>query len=142
LGLRIGDRPKELGGATVGEALLAVHRSYLRILEPLLDAGLVNALSHITGGGFRDNIPRVLPPGVAARLLRRAWEPNPIFRFLVEKGNVPEDDAYRTFNMGIGMVVIVKRENEERAASLLRERGEDVVRLGEVVAGNRDVLWA
>ena len=131
LHLEIGDRPSELGGATVGEALLAIHRSYLRALTPLLDAGLVNALSHITGGGFRDNIPRVLPMGVAVRLSRRAWEPNPIFRFIVEKGNVPAEDAYRTFNMGIGMVVIVKRENEERAAAALREgRGCDSPRRG------------
>jgi phosphoribosylformylglycinamidine cyclo-ligase len=142
LGLKLGDRPKELEGQTVGEALLAIHRSYLRVLEPLLDAGSVAALSHITGGGFRDNIPRVLPPGVAVRLDRSAWKPNPIFRLLVERGPVPLEDAFRTFNMGIGMVVIVKRDRAEEAAAALRERGEEVVALGEVVGGNRDVLWA
>jgi len=141
LGLGIDDRPKELGGTTVGEALLAVHRPYLRILEPLLEARLIRGLSHITGGGFRDNIPRVLPEGCSVRLRRSSWTPPPLFQLLVERGNVPGDDAYRTLNMGIGMVVIVRPEDEAAARRLLAERGEEVIELGEVVTGNREVLW-
>lgn len=141
LRLRIDSRPPALGGATVGEALLAVHRSYLGALWPLLEEGRVHALSHITGGGFRDNIPRVLPQGVAVRLDRGAWTPPPLFRFLVEEGKVPNDDAYRTFNMGVGMVMVVDAGDSDRLSESLRERGETVFAIGEVVAGNREVLW-
>ncbi len=141
LGLGIDDRPAELEGASVGEALLAVHRSYLRVLEPLLDAKLVHALTHVTGGGFRDNVPRVLPPGCAVRLDAGAWTAPPIFRFLVEKGRIPQDDAFRTFNMGLGMLVIVGSREFETAVAMLRERGEEAIPVGEVTAGNGEVVW-
>jgi phosphoribosylformylglycinamidine cyclo-ligase len=141
LGLRLDSRPPELGGVNLRDALLAIHRPYLRVLAPLLDAGLVTGLSHITGGGFLDNLPRVLPAGTAVELSRRSWEPPPLFRFLVEKGNVPVDDAYRTFNMGIGMVVIVEAARAKEATARLQEAGEDVVDLGRVVRGNREVVW-
>jgi len=142
LGLTLDSKPAELGGVSVKDALLAVHRPYLKVLWPLLEAKLVTGLSHITGGGFPDNIPRVLPPGVAVSLSKRSWEPPPLFRFLVEKGSVPAEDAYRTFNMGIGMVVIVRAATASTAIAMLRESGEDVVELGQVVRGNREVLWS
>src|SRR5918998_439951 len=93
-------------GATVGEALLAPHLSYLRPLEGLLDTGLVKALAHITGGGLLENIPRVLPSGTAVELKRDSWPVPPIFEVMQELGNVAEPEMYRTFNMGVGMVVI------------------------------------
>ena len=91
---------------TVADALLAVHRSYLRVIEPLLaEPGLVKGLAHITGGGITDNLPRIFPAGVGARIDRRAWEVPALFRFLGESGQVPVDDMYRSFNMGIGLIV-------------------------------------
>jgi phosphoribosylformylglycinamidine cyclo-ligase len=141
LKLSVSDRPSDLGGASVGEALLEVHRSYLGPLGPLLQAGLVRALCHITGGGFADNLPRVLPEGTVAALRRSAWSPPAIFQLLVREGDVPLEDAYRTWNMGIGMIVFVRPEDAERAEALLRERGESAIAIGEVVPGDRGVAW-
>jgi len=140
--LAVDAKPTELGGTTVADALLAVHRSYLRPIRLLLEARLVRALCHVTGGGFADNLPRVLPAGTAVRLVRSSWTPPLLFRFLVEKGRVPVDDAYRTWNMGIGMIVAVRAAEAARAAELLREQGEDPVVIGEVIAGDRTVDWA
>jgi phosphoribosylformylglycinamidine cyclo-ligase len=101
-------------GGTVADVLLARHRCYLRELEPLLDAELVHAMAHITGGGLTDNVPRVLPEGLGARIDRSALRPLPVFRYMMEKGSVPRDDMLRTFNMGVGMVVIVAPEDSAR----------------------------
>jgi phosphoribosylformylglycinamidine cyclo-ligase len=120
---------------TLGDELLKVHRSYLGEVMPLLDEGLVKSMAHITGGGLPDNLPRVIPDGTAIRIRRDAWEVPPIFRHLRELGPVPEDDCYRTFNMGIGMVLIVAPEAEDR----VRERLGHAVTIGEVVAGDRTV---
>jgi phosphoribosylformylglycinamidine cyclo-ligase len=141
LKLKIDDRPKELGGPSVGEALLAVHRSYLAAISPLLQRNLVRAMAHITGGGFMDNIPRVLPKNVSVELRKSAWTPPPLFRFLVEKGRVPEDDAYRALNMGIGMVIIVRAADLNEVQSALRSLGEHPVEIGRVVEGDRRVVW-
>jgi len=141
LKLKLSDRPKGLEGASVEEALLAVHRSYLKIVAPLLDAKIVHALCHITGGGFADNLPRVLPPGAAIRLRRDAWKPPALFRFLVDEGRVPLDDAYRTLNMGIGMIVVVAEQDVARATELLARAGETAAPIGVVVEGDRVVTW-
>lgn len=141
LGLSVDSKPAELGGTTIGDALLAVHRCYLPILTPLLEAGVIQAMSHITGGGFRDNIPRVLTPGTSVRLRANSWPVPPLFKFLVEKGQVPFDDAYRTFNMGIGMVVMVRPADLDRAKTLLASAGEEIFEIGEVVAGDGQVIW-
>jgi phosphoribosylformylglycinamidine cyclo-ligase len=133
-GLAADTRLDELGG-TVGDALLAVHRSYLGDLGPLLDADLVHAMAHITGGGLVDNVPRVLPEGCAARIERGVLPVPPIFRLLAERGPVPVKECDRAFNMGVGMVVIVAADDE--AAAL--ERLPDAARIGEVVAGDRAV---
>ena len=133
-------------GTTVGAALLATHRSYLPVLAPLLaDAAIapsIRGLAHITGGGITDNLPRVLPDGVAARISRSAWEVPPLFTFLQRGGDVPEADMLRTFNMGVGMIVAVAREDLERVTDALGRAGESRVwRIGEAIEGAREVEY-
>lgn len=141
LGLGVDSRVPELG-TTVGDALLAVHRSYLRAIEPLLAVdGLVLGLAHITGGGITDNLPRILPPGVGAAIDRRAWRVPAIFEFLRTAGRVPLDDMYRSFNMGIGLIVACRSADAERVKALLEEAGEAPCIIGELVAGDRRVRY-
>lgn len=134
-------------GTTVGDALLAPHRSYLPILRPLLGlrsaapggGPLVKGLAHITGGGITDNLPRILPAGTAARIDARCWQRPPIFDLLQARGEVPRDDMYRAFNMGIGMIVACARED---APVALRALGEDgAVPIGRVEAGTGGVRY-
>jgi phosphoribosylformylglycinamidine cyclo-ligase len=139
MGHRVDTRVDALG-TTVGDALLAPHRGYLAALEPLLDRGKVRALSHITGGGFPGNIPRVLPEGLGARIRRGSWEILPIFKLIQAGGAVSEDEMFRTFNMGIGMVVIVAPEDLHEAEHSLERRGETTHVIGTVVSGAGVVL--
>ena len=97
-------------GSTVGEALLQTHQSFLRPLEGLLDSGLIKGLAHITGGGFLENIPRILPEGVSVEINRGAWPELAIFGLMQKLGNVDEKEMFRTFNMGIGMIVICSEQ--------------------------------
>ncbi len=106
-GFEPSDHVEELGG-TIADILLAKHRCYLPELEPHLDSGAIHALAHITGGGLTDNIPRVLPEGCGVRIDLGQLRPLPVFRYLMEKGNVEEREMLRAFNMGVGMVVIAK----------------------------------
>ena len=129
-------------GVTVGDELLRCHRSYGSVVAPLLAAGVVKGLAHITGGGLTENVPRVLPPGTAARVNREAWTVPPVFRFLQQNGQVPDDDMYRTFNMGIGMIVVLAPESLSSARAALREAGEvGAVEIGEVFEGDRQVVY-
>ncbi len=98
-------------GSTVGEALLATHASFLPQIVPLLDSGVIKGLVHITGGGFLENIPRILPDGVSVEIQRGTWPELPIFGMMQRLGNVETQEMFRTFNMGIGMVVVCSREN-------------------------------
>jgi phosphoribosylformylglycinamidine cyclo-ligase len=139
LGHRVETRLPELGG-TVGEALLAPHRSYLAALEPLLERDKVRALAHITGGGFPGNIPRVLPEGRGALLRRGSWEVPPIFRLIQKGGSVSDEEMERTFNMGIGMVVVVSPGDLHEVEHSLERRGEPSFVIGSVVKG-RGVSW-
>jgi phosphoribosylformylglycinamidine cyclo-ligase len=142
LGLRVDSQVPELG-TTVGDALLAVHRSYLRCLEPLLDQpGLVRGLAHITGGGITDNLPRIFPEGLGARIDRRAWEVPRLFQFLWKAGGVPEDDMYRSFNMGIGLIIACRAADADRISSRLTALGERPAIIGEMVAGERAVTYS
>ena len=127
----------ELGGVTLGEALLWPHRCYAPAILPLLDLSPtpVKAMAHITGGGFMDNIPRVLPPGVGVRVERGAWEVPPLFRLIQTAGGVSEAEMFRVFNMGIGFVLSVPADAAEDTLARLRASGETACRLGEVVAG-------
>jgi phosphoribosylformylglycinamidine cyclo-ligase len=118
-------------GTTVGEALLQPHRSYLSLVSRLLekDAGWVKGMAHITGGGLTDNLPRILPSGLGARIRRDRWTAPPIFRLLQREGEVPDHDMFRTFNMGIGMVVVTSRES---ADLVLANSESDAIVIGEV----------
>jgi len=134
LGYTVDTHLAELG-TTVGQALLAPHLSYLAALEPLITRGRIRALAHITGGGFPGNIPRVLPKGLAAKIRRSAWTVPPLFRIIGEGGSVPEDEMFRTFNMGIGMIVVVAPEHLHEVEHSLERRGEVSHLLGSVVPG-------
>jgi len=146
LELQLDARPAELEGTTVEDALLAPHRSYLASIGPLLDDGLVAALAHITGGGLVDNLPRVLGRHDAV-IDRGSWEPPALFRFLCAAGDVSPDEAYRVFNMGVGMVVLVDPARADEVEGRLRDAGESVFRIGTVEAGTGEpgpgcVRWA
>ena len=138
-GFQLGDRPDELGGASVGDALLAVHRSYLRTCLPLVQSGRLTAMAHITGGGLPDNVPRVLPKGTAARIDTRGIPKLPICNLIVQRGKVERSEAWRVLNMGVGMVLFVRPEHREPVIAQLRELGEVAFPLGEVVAGEQNV---
>jgi phosphoribosylformylglycinamidine cyclo-ligase len=141
LGLKVDSHVPELG-ETVGSTLLRPHRSYLRIVQPLLDAGVVKGLAHITGGGITDNLPRILPDGTAARIDRRAWQVPALFRWLQTAGQVPIDDAYRTFNMGIGLIVGVAAADAAATLDRLKVAGEtEATVIGTIVPGIRGVEY-
>ncbi|HEY3384113.1 MAG TPA: phosphoribosylformylglycinamidine cyclo-ligase [Vicinamibacterales bacterium] len=141
LGLGVDSVVAELG-TTIGEALLAVHRSYLRVIEPLLDEDdLVRGLAHITGGGITDNLPRIFPAGVGGVIDRRAWDVPPLFEFLGKAGQVPADDMYRSFNMGIGLIVACRAQDADRLLAALRASGEQPRVIGELVRGDRLVRY-
>ena len=126
-------------GRTLGEELLTPHRCYAPAVLPLLDRFDVHAMAHITGGGFYDNIPRVLPAGTGAVVERRMWNPPAVFQYIQSVGNVSDHEMYRTLNMGIGMVLIVPREQAVAATDALNTAGESAVLLGEVVRGSHEV---
>lgn len=126
-------------GKTLGEELLAPHRCYAPAILPLLKEFDIHAMAHITGGGFYDNIPRALPPDCQAIVERRAWTPAPIFRLIQELGVVPDNEMFRTFNMGIGMVLIVPAEQAMAIAESLTASGEDAALIGTVLRGSREV---
>jgi phosphoribosylformylglycinamidine cyclo-ligase len=134
LGLTVETYRSELG-STVGEALLAPHRCYLAAVEPLLERRKVKALAHITGGGFPGNIPRVLPDGLAASIRTSAWRVPSIFRLIQSAADVAEAEMYRTFNMGIGMVVVVSPGDLHEVEHSLERRGETSCLVGTVVKG-------
>lgn len=139
--LGIHDHLPELGGG-IGDALLRPHRSYLTPVLPLVHDGLVHGMAHITGGGLTDNVPRVLPAGTAARIDRGTWDVPPLFAWLVRKGEVPDADAWRTFNMGIGLVLVVPAGEVNHVLERLAETGESEARvIGEIVAGDGTVQY-
>jgi len=140
-GLALDSRVDELGG-TVGEVLLREHRSYLAALSRPVAEGKLRALAHITGGGLSDNVPRILPPGLAARIHTDRWTVPPLFRFLQEAGGIERDEMLRTFNMGIGMVAVAAPEDAAELERHLEACGERRFRIGEVVAGDGRVIYA
>lgn len=126
---------------TVADELLAVHRCYLEPVWPLLEHGWVHAMAHITGGGLTDNLPRVLPDGLQAAIKVGCWDVPQVFRILAEKGQVPEDDMWRTFNLGVGMVLAVPPKCLEKVLTSLRESGYPGFPMGNVVKGNEGVVY-
>ena len=128
-------------GCSVGEELLKIHRCYLKEVWPLLEKGLIQAIAHITGGGLTDNLPRVMPKNLRAVIKVGAWEIPPLFKILAERGEVPEDDLWRTFNMGVGMVLIVRPKHLKKALESLNDAGCRGFPLGNVVKGERSVEY-
>jgi phosphoribosylformylglycinamidine cyclo-ligase len=129
-------------GTTVADALLAPHRSYLRLIGPLLERGLPKGLAHITGGGMTDNLPRVLPEGCAAEVNVHAWKQPPIFQLLQQRGRVSSEEMFRVFNMGIGLVVMCAAGAAERIIDAIAGAGEpDAKQIGSVVSGDRFVRY-
>jgi phosphoribosylformylglycinamidine cyclo-ligase len=138
-GFGVDTRVDELG-QTVGEALLQPHASYLPALDGLLDRGLIKGLAHITGGGLTENVPRILPAGTAVRVERGTWPVLPVFDVMRKLGNVADAEMFRTFNMGVGMVVIADANDAEAIKAHLKERGDAVYEIGRVTAGDREVV--
>jgi phosphoribosylformylglycinamidine cyclo-ligase len=120
-------------GCTLGEELLKVHRSYLKPIRKLAAVGLLKVAAHITGGGITGNLPRVLPPGTAARIDTGAWQTPPVVELLRRIGNVPEPDYRRTFNLGVGMILVISRRKAVHAARALETLREPFFRIGTVV---------
>jgi phosphoribosylformylglycinamidine cyclo-ligase len=126
-------------GSTIGAALLQPHVSYLPALDNLLNANLIKGLAHITGGGLLENIPRILPEATSVSIKRGSWPVLPIFKVMQEIGNIEDAEMYRTFNMGVGMVVVAAADKAETIKTDLGRRGQPVYEIGNVVEGNREV---
>jgi phosphoribosylformylglycinamidine cyclo-ligase len=133
------DDPLPGTGRRVADALLAVHRSYLRPVAALMARVPVQGMAHITGGGFPDNVPRVLPDGVSAKIDRSSWRVPPLFTFIREHGGVDRDEMYRVFNMGIGYVIMVREHDAGRALDVLRRAGSRPVVIGRIMRGSEPV---
>lgn len=125
-----------------GEELMKSHKSYWPVLRKLIDAELVHAMAHITGGGITDNLPRVLPKGAAAIVEMGTWPVLPVFAHLQKLGDVPQDEMMRTFNMGIGMVLVVPAKKFKRVQGLVEKQGEKAYLIGRIVKGDRKVLYS
>ena len=122
-------------GTALGAELLRTHRNYAPLVQPLLEAGLVKGLVHLTGGGYPGNIPRILPPGTGVSIDPGAWPAEPIFTFLAERGRIDRAEMFRTFNMGLGFLLIAAPRDAEEIRARLRQTGEEAYPAGRVVAG-------
>ena len=132
----------ELGGKSLGQTLLTPTRIYVKSILALMEQVTVKSVSHITGGGFYENIPRSLPKGMSAKIREADVPVLPIFDLIQAKGNIPRREMFNTFNMGIGMTVVVAKEEADQAMAALQAAGETPVRLGEIVPGDEGViLW-
>ena len=129
-------------GSTLGECLLTPTKIYVKAVMKLLDAVNVKAISHITGGGFYENIPRSLPNGISVKIERNAVQVLPIFNVIQSVGKIPERDMFNTFNMGVGMTVVVDKNDVDKAIAAIRAAGEDAYVLGELVNGDDGVIIA
>lgn len=130
----------ELNGASLGETLLTPTKIYVKPILALLDAVKVKAISHITGGGFYENIPRSLPKGASAEIDRSSLRILPIFDYLAKKGNIPERDMFNTYNMGVGMSVVVSKQDADKALEILHANGEEAYIMGEIVKSDEGVV--
>ena len=130
----------ELSGRSVAETLLTPTRIYVKAILSLIESVDVKGISHITGGGFYENIPRSIPKGLGARINKSAVKVLPIFELIAKEGNIPERDMYNTFNMGVGMSVVVPAEQVDRAIEVLRAQGEDAYVIGEIVESEDGVI--
>ncbi|MBQ9047292.1 MAG: phosphoribosylformylglycinamidine cyclo-ligase [Solobacterium sp.] len=130
---------EELGG-TLGDTLLTPTKIYVKPVLAAIAGAEVHGISHITGGGFYENVPRAIPDGFCAKIDQNAVRVLPIFKLLQEKGNIPERDMYNTFNMGVGMTMIVSPDTAEAAVKILQENGIDAYVIGEIVRGDEKVV--
>ena len=130
----------ELGGKSLGETLLTPTKIYVKPMLALFDEIKVKGVSHITGGGFYENIPRSIPDGYGAKIKKSDVRVLPIFNLIREKGKISERDMFNTFNMGVGMTVIVDKKDEQRAIEILKNHGEDAYVLGEIVKSEDKVI--
>jgi len=128
----IEDKPDILRGAPIGEALLRVHRSYLKPIRTLLTAAVVHAFVHVTGGGIPGNTARIIPEGLHFEVDYEAWQRPALFRLIQQVGAVPEEDMRRTFNLGLGLIALVPEAHAEAALAVLKALGEEPLRIGRV----------
>lgn len=141
-GCSVSDTPPELSGMSLGDVLLSPHRVYAPAILPILEetgTGVIKGMAHITGGGFYDNIPRILPADCSVSVDRRNWSIPPIFTLIQQYGNVPDPEMFRTFNMGIGMTLIVERDSSLEVIERLNRAGEIASLIGEVYRGVHEV---
>ena len=131
---------EELGGKSIGETLLTPTKIYVKPILALLDEVQVKGISHITGGGFYENIPRSIPDGLGARVQKSSVKILPIFDLIAKRGGISERDMFNTFNMGVGMCVAVAKENVQKALEILKANGEDAYVIGEIVRSDSGVI--
>ena len=131
---------EELGGKSIGETLLTPTKIYVRPMLALFEAITVKAVSHITGGGFYENIPRSLPDGLGAKIAKSDVKVLPIFDLIAKRGNISEKDMFNTFNMGVGMSIVVAKEDAEKAIEILKTNGEDAYIIGEIIKSENGVV--
>ena len=130
---------EELGGKSIGETLLTPTKIYVKPMLALFEQVKVKGVSHITGGGFYENIPRSIPDGLCAKIEKSAVRVLPIFDLIAKVGNIPERDMFNTFNMGVGMSVVVAKEDADKALEILRANGEDAYVIGEIIAAEEKI---
>ena len=129
----------ELGGKSVGETLLTPTKIYVKPVLARLEKVKVKGISHITGGGFYENIPRSIPDGLGAKIDRSSIRVLPIFDLIAKTGNISEHDMFNTFNMGVGMSITVSAEDAETALKILRDSGEDAYVIGEIISSDEKI---
>ena len=130
----------ELGGKSLGETLLTPTRIYVKAIKALLKEGVdIHAISHITGGGFYENVPRMMTEGLTAQIKLDSFPRLPIFDLIEKKGGIPERDMYNTFNMGIGMILALPAQQAAQALEILKAAGEQAYQIGQVVSGEAGV---
>ncbi len=127
-------------GKTLGEVLLTPTKIYVKPILSLIKDINVKGICHITGGGFYENIPRILPENVDAKIDIKSWQIPPIFKFIQQKGNISYKEMFGTFNMGVGMAIVVSQDDVQRSMEILKAIGEDVKEIGEIVKGNKQVI--
>ncbi len=132
---------EELGGKSIAETLLTPTKIYVKAVLALLEKVNVKGISHITGGGFYENIPRSIPKGLSAKINKSAVKVLPIFDLIAKVGNVPERDMYNTYNMGVGMSIVVPKDEVDKAIEVLKENGEDAYVIGEIIKGDEGVVF-
>ena len=130
----------ELGGKSIGETLLTPTKIYVKPMLALFEEVTVKAVSHITGGGFYENIPRSIPEGFTAKIDKSSVKVLPIFDLIAKRGNIPERDMFNTYNMGVGMSIVVDKADADKAIEILKANGEDAYIIGEIIEGEESVV--